>query len=147
MGNAEIVRRAKSYFMRHAAWCERSRVELEKAARGILDAAHAEGLSAIQASQAADLCRFEEEFEAMTVAWKKAADLADAERQVVRALARKASAAAAQLMREIERADAKVAARMKGLEASHDALRRGRDMMSKYRVYENPSSGVLNKEA
>lgn len=146
MSSAELVRRAKSYFTRQAAWFERTRGELA-GVKHCLDPEGLEKLAAQQARQAEEFARFEKEFKVLADEWTQAKDVAQADREAVRTLARRAEVLATELFNEFERARGAVDERMVVLRKSWNALQRGRDMLKKYRAYDDPQRGLIDRDA
>ncbi len=136
----------KDYFTRQTAWFEQMLSDLETLEKDLNDPEleKVDEQRRIHTEKTENLAG---EFQALYAEWEAATDLAEEERAEVRRLSRRAAELAAQLRATHDQALGTVHDRLENLSASLNKLRRGRDMLQKYRPGQSTDATFVDKKA
>lgn len=146
MSGAILPERVKSYLVRHIAWLEEALRDLDRLdedlAQGAFDAVAER--EARRAPEGAHLAR---EHRGLLREWQASQGIPSEARESVRILAQKAEVLTARLLARYEESAVRLQREMSEHTETINALRRGRDMLVKYRPGDLGNAGLIDKKA
>lgn len=146
MPNEDLVARVKQHLEHQAVWLAKTLKNLERIEEQ-LDEAELDEVAERHAHDAALTAQYMRECEALLREWRRVNDIADADREAVRALADHVEELISKLTRRYEEAAEAAGERLQGLHEAHAALRRGKQALRRYRPGGDHEPGYLDKKA
>ncbi len=142
----DLTARVKDHLRRQRIWCEESLAELDRLLAG-LSGETAEEFAARQNEREALLIHLTREHRGLLHEWRQAGHIEEAERAAVRALWGQIETLNEQLRLRYEEAVRSVDRELGANAAAANGLRRGRNMMGKYRPGDTDEPGFIDTKA
>ena len=146
LAHADIVRRMKDYFARQMAWFEQMHDAFAEF-DGEIDPDHLDRLLEADSARARISKELEEEFAVLKSEWDRTDSIPESAADEVRAIARQAEERAEELQQAVDQAARKTG---KGVDELHErlgALRKGRQLLAKYRWPGTDDAGLMDHQA
>ena len=146
LAHADIVRRMKDYFARQMAWFEQMHDAFGEF-DGEIDPDHLDRLLEADSTRARISKELEEEFAVLKSEWDRTDSIPESAADEVRAIARLAEERAEELQQAVDQAARKTG---KGVDELHErlgALRKGRQLLAKYRWPGTDDAGLMDHQA
>lgn len=146
LAHADIVRRMKDYFARQMAWFEQMHDAFAEF-DGEIDPDHLDRLLEADSARARISKELEEEFTVLKSEWDRTDSIPESAADEVRAIARQAEERAEELQQAVDQAARKTG---KGVDELHErlgALRKGRQLLAKYRWPGTDDAGLMDHQA
>jgi len=146
MSDSILPERVTNYLVRHIAWLKETLRDLERLEEDLAAEAYdaVAEREARRASQSAHLAR---EHRGLLREWQAAGDIPPEAREAVRKLAQEAELLTARLRARYLEGAPRVQREMFTHQEALNALRRGRDMLGKYRPGDLGNAGLIDKKA
>ncbi|HNT86564.1 MAG TPA: hypothetical protein PKL84_01760 [Candidatus Hydrogenedentes bacterium] len=146
MPHEDLVARVKRHLEHQIVWLEKTLRNLERIEHD-LDEAVLDEVAERHAHDAALTAQYLRECEALLHEWGHVEDIADADREEVRALADRVEELIAKVTRRYEEAARIAGERLDGLREAYGALHRSRQTLRRYRPGGDHEPGFLDKKA
>ena len=143
---ADLVARVTNYLERHIAWFEECLAALDRLAEDLAD----DRIEAVAAAQADRNARGEHlmrEHRGLLAEWERCDEVPSEAQRAVRRLADRAEKCKEALSTRYEEAAGLLAQETTGREEAIKALRRGRQMVTRYRPADAPAANFIDRKA